>query len=303
MKKGFISELIKNKGLIINMKGKDDILKIRHNEIKKLFEKFGIILFKNFIIDPKKLTSFTDHYTQIYSPDALRRKIRFSNQNIRNVDSGNIRVDLHSESSFNPAWPEIIWFYCNNNTAKGGETIICDGLLLWQKLNLETKNFFQLNPIKYKLSIPIVKRINKTGKKIWPMNSLGVFNSFIDWDEGNLHLNQIRFAVQESRINNYLCFANHLIINYKDEPQIISRLMNNNKRIPKKFMNEIMKKSAENTLELKLEKNDFLMLDNKRFMHGRRAFTNKGVRDIVNIQTFKANFAYGETIRKYKLSI
>ena len=40
------------------------------------------------------------------------------------------------------------------------------------------------------------------------------------------------------------------------------------------------------------------MLDNKRFMHGRNAFTNKGIRDIVNIQTFSANFAYGETLRK-----
>ncbi len=40
------------------------------------------------------------------------------------------------------------------------------------------------------------------------------------------------------------------------------------------------------------------MLDNRRFMHGRRKFNFKEKRDILNIQTARANFAYGSTTRK-----
>ena len=50
--------------------------------------------------------------------------------------------------------------------------------------------------------------------------------------------------------------------------------------------------------ELQWKKYDLVMLDNKRFMHGRRKFNFKEKRDILNIQTSKANFAYGATTRK-----
>ena len=45
------------------------------------------------------------------------------------------------------------------------------------------------------------------------------------------------------------------------------------------------------------KKNDLIMLDNKRFMHGRRAYSKDEKREIVNIQTLKANFSYGFTTR------
>lgn len=292
-----LSEKIRDKGILIDINDNNEIFKIDKENIIQLFEKHGVILFKNFKLNPKKLTLFTDIFTSRYSSDALRREIRFDNKNIRNVDGGNLKIDLHSESSFNPAWPEIIWFYCNDNSAKGGETILCDGSKLWDKLSLDTKNYFQENLIKYKLRIPIIKKLKAKGRKNWPMNSHGVSNSFIDWDEGNLYLNQIRSAIVEGRNDNSLCFSNHLFINLKSEPQILSRRTNNDSNIPQKYFDEIQSCSKVTELNIKLDKNDLLMLDNKRFMHGRNAFSKSGKRDIVNIQTFKASFGYGATLR------
>ena len=40
------------------------------------------------------------------------------------------------------------------------------------------------------------------------------------------------------------------------------------------------------------------MIDNKRFMHGRKAFEKGDKRDLVVIQTSLANFGYGSTTRK-----
>ena len=79
--------------------------------IIQLFEKHGIILFRDFDLDGKDIKKFSDLFTINYSQDAQRRNCRFGNRNIRNVDYGFEQVDLHSEASFSPSWPELIWFF------------------------------------------------------------------------------------------------------------------------------------------------------------------------------------------------
>ena len=40
------------------------------------------------------------------------------------------------------------------------------------------------------------------------------------------------------------------------------------------------------------------MIDNRRFMHGRRAFQKGDKRDLLVVQSSSANFGYGSTTRK-----
>ena len=47
----------------------------------------------------------------------------------------------------------------------------------------------------------------------------------------------------------------------------------------------------------KVKEKDLMMIDNKRFMHGRRAFEKSEPRDLVIIQSAKASFGYGSTTR------
>jgi len=51
-------------------------------------------------------------------------------------------------------------------------------------------------------------------------------------------------------------------------------------------------------MNLNWEKNDLIMIDNKRFMHGRRAIVKDDPRDIVIIQSQYASFGYGYTTRR-----
>ena len=94
------------------------------------------MLEKKFNIKPEKLTDITDRFTETYAVDAIRRKVRFNKKPIRNVDEGVKEVLLHSEASFAPAWPELIWFYCNVPQQNGGATILCDGVKLWNVLSV-----------------------------------------------------------------------------------------------------------------------------------------------------------------------
>lgn len=60
----------------------------------------------------------------------------------------------------------------------------------------------------------------------------------------------------------------------------------------KKNVTLVENKSANLTFYHKWKINDIIMLDNKRFLHGRNSFSKKEKRKIINIQTLKANFPY-----------
>ena len=299
MKTDKISELFEEGGVIIHKSKKENIHDFQFNEIVGLFEKHGVILFRGFDLEPERITNFTDLYTERYSRDANRRKNRFKVKNIHDVDLGNDAHTLHSEASYSPALPEIIWFYCNQPPKKGGETILCDGIKLWMSISLEAKAFFQAQPLRFEIEVPTGIKKKGKGKQIWISNTVGT-SGHIDWDQGKILFTQLQYAVQPSRFGNSLSFSNHLLAELGKDPQLKNKsmMMANGGGIPKNYLEEIKIKSEKLTYNHIWLKNDLLMIDNRRFMHGRRAYSKGVKRDIVNIQTQRASFGYGTTTRK-----
>ena len=322
-----ISDKFFGGGLIINPSDSEDVRKLDYDTIVKLFEKNGIILFRDFNLKPEEITEITDLYTQRYAHDALRRASRMGQKLVRTVDydshdvllrahritqpdmvkkkDEDRKVDynnyeemsLHSESSYAPDYPEIIWFFCNEFFTNGrGCTTLCDGIKLWDNLSYETKNFFLLNPIRYKLKIPISEKKIGNGTKKWLINQQGAGDGLLDLSNGLLNITQIRFAVHPSRLPNKMCFSNHVL--YRDtDPNILEWGTIDGNKIPQNVLDEVKEKSKELTYDLDWKKNDFVMLDNKRFIHGRRAFKKSDKRDIMTVESSSANFGYGSTTR------
>ena len=293
-----VRNLFETIGAIISPASSRSLFELAPQKIITLFEEKGAILFRNFDIDSKNLRQFTDIFTESYSGDAYRRAQRFDSKVIRNVDGGAQAVLLHSEASFTPAWPELIWFLCIKPPCKAGSTIVCDGAAVYDALSQETKNFFLLNPIRYDLKIPIEKKIPGKPNHPWMFKVPGAGNAQINWEEGAVNVTQIRPAITEGRKGGMICFANHLIIEMDSEPQLVKRSLIDGMDIPSHIMSEIKKVSDSKTLEITWEAGDLLMLDNKRLMHGRRAFEPGDPRDIVIVQTNRASFGYGSTTRR-----
>ena len=236
-------------GIIISDESKQLKMQDLYHEVVPLFEENGVITFRDFNIKPEEITDITNKYTEKYSGEALRRSSQYGQRALHDVDQSGINsdgeivsggaVDFHSESSFSPTWPEIIWFYCSVPPKTSGNTILCDGIKLWKKLSIETKSFFLANPIRYQLEIPIAKERTGKGKRPWFLENIGTGDSYIDWDSGILHATQLRYAVHEGRSPKDLCFTNHLFVSLDSEPQLISRTMANGKEIPIKILEEI----------------------------------------------------------------
>ncbi len=266
-------------------------------KIIKIFEEKGMIIFRGFKINPKKLIEITDIFTSKYANDAQRRKNRMDQKQVHEVDYGNNEMALHSEASFSPNWPEIVWFFCNIPPPKNsGPTTFCDGIKLWDSLTIETKNFFLTNPLEYILEVPIGYKKKGAKKKKWLLNYNGAGDGILDLNKGILKMKQIRFATTESRLIHKLCFSNHVLYRNTD-PTIKKWGIFGQKKIPKKVMKNVKENSDKLIFDHNWKKFDLIMLDNKRFMHGRRKFNFKEKRDILNIQTSVANFAYGESVR------
>ena len=158
------------------------------------FKKFGCILFRGFNFKPQTYLKFTNYFSYSYANDALRREKTAFGEYVKGVDKGSEKMNLHSEASFSPSWPEIIWFYCKISPKTYGETTICDGIKLWEDLSFETQNFFLGNPIEYHLNIPInIKKENKP-TRVWQLNTVGTYDTYLDYSQGAIKTKQIRFA-------------------------------------------------------------------------------------------------------------
>ncbi len=263
---------------------------IEKERVISSFQKEGIIEFENLPWEKNEIQDFTDYFTEKYSSDAVRRSKKYEKTNINSVDAGSTKIPLHSEASFSYAYPEIIWFYCYENDEKGSPTTICDGAELWKNLEKSTKEFFLKNPITYTVAIDIPYKIKRKGQEKFFIEYPGVSDSLIDWELGKIMFNYSKFVINIDRKFDKIWFANHLLVGKDNEEQIKKITTNNNKYIPEDIMKEINLKSDELTYDYVWKKNRLLMLNNYKFMHGRRNFDSSSNREILNLQSLKTNF-------------
>jgi alpha-ketoglutarate-dependent taurine dioxygenase len=268
---------------------------LERDEIIRLFERHGVVLFRGFDLRPEDLTAATDRFTEAYSPDLATRAHRFGQPALRDVDKGSDEIGLHVEAGFASLSPEIIWFYCNTPSTTGGTTTLCDGIRLWQALGKDVQRSFLAQPVRYQFSFGFGEKKPGQGRAPWPMPTIGS-DGYVDRDEGTATLSVLRYAVHEARLKGKpLCFANFLL----PKSGMLTRTMADGSAIADDTMALIRAAAEATTFDHEWQAQDLVMVDNRRFMHGRRAFdATRDARDIMQIQTSSASFAYGATIRQ-----
>ena len=290
-----LSNKIEGGGCIITAYNNQKIIDLDKFTIINTFKDKGVILFRGFENIKNDILNFTDQFSHKYANDATRRENRFGSKKLNNVDPGNMEMPMHSEASYSPSWPEVIWFYCNIAPKKSGMTTLSDGVSIFKKLKASTKNFFLKNQILYDCVIPFSKGKNTQKKKIlkpWYIEMPGIYDCFIDFNNKEIYLKLKRYAVQliKSSETDLMAFSNHLQIVLSRDPQLKSIKLENGKKISSRIMDEVKKATDESTLDINWEDRDLIMINNKRFMHGRRKIQLNEKRDIINIQTLKTSF-------------
>jgi alpha-ketoglutarate-dependent taurine dioxygenase len=275
--------------LVVAKDSSQRIQSLEREEVIRLFEAHGVVLFRGFDLPADSLTGVTDPYTETYASDAVRRVERFGPRGeVREVDAGRQFLPLHSEASFGSVWPEIVWFYCSVPSSSGGYTTLCDGVRVWEGLSRKTQAYFVSQPVRYQIAFPTGSPQPGRGREPWPFMRMGVSGEW-DRDKGVFHLQVLRYAVNEAR-NRKLAFANHVLC---EDDQIEQMTMADGRAVPSEITAEIEAVEASLTFDVEWQARDLAMIDNRRFLHGRRASAEDDKRDVLQIQTLTASFAYG----------
>ena len=242
------------------------------------------------------MLEFSGAFTRRFANPDNRRRKRMGSKFLLEADywsdlNNRNSMGLHSEASFSSVWPEIVWFFCNKPSKKGGETTLCDGIQLWKILPAKLKLYFLKQPIKYSIEIqlPKIKKNKSRVKQNWITNTLGI-SGHVDWEKNKAYLEVLRYAIYKVENLDSYAFANHLLADNYNEPQIKNISMASGENIPNEYIKIIKEKSLEIVYEHHWKKFDALMIDNKRFMHGRKEFPKKSDRDILTIQTESSSF-------------
>ena len=223
-----------------------DLDSIDIDEIIAALKTEGAVYFKGFDVDVEEFEKFTNKFSDDYMDNtgsgsyrgAASSKTDGTLQNVAYVYGVNRQrtfgLPLHADRPYIKSQPELIWFMCNEPAETGGQTILCDGVKVYQGLSESARELFNKQRLKY---------IRHYKADEWPI----------------LFKTESRAEIEQ------YCKKNDMTCQFDEDGS----------KSPEAVLDEIKSVCEENTIEVPMQAQDFIMLDNTRLMHGRREFTGE----------------------------
>jgi len=294
-----------NLGVTIDGHDDPDITHLETDEVIDLFKSNGALLFTGFELDVDKFEDFTNRFSNDYMDHtgggSLRKVINADgdktilsvsysfNKNKSDFEENKQKVfplALHSDRSYTKSQPPLMWFYCVQPANENGETLLCDGVELYNQLSDKAKSFFKNNKINYIRSyadgewqlwantdsMDDVKQYCKDNNLVLTIN-----------DDNSITTQSIKSAVVKPRWTDHDAFVNSILLVLWQEDAVGTKRsivrMEDGSKIPDDILAEIKNVSERLTREVKWEPGQIVMVDNTRMLHGRRSFedTNREI--------------------------
>jgi alpha-ketoglutarate-dependent taurine dioxygenase len=269
--------------------------------IRSTLKESGAILFRDFNIDIFGFKEFTDFICGSFMTHmgvAVRgRFAEFGNDTtITEVTMGENDLALHGEMYHGPGTPEMIWFYCDVPAIEGGQTTLADASQLYNELSYETQEEFKRKKLKY---------IHCDPPQVWQpqygTNSIdevmtilkqsnGVHNVRCD-EKQNILYDYVVSAIGVSKYNSSNVFINNIFIGRNPANALKSEMMSNVSKSKKvidvvfeddspisdELLLDVFKTGSRISHNIEWKPKDFVVVDNTRLLHGRKAFKGKRV--------------------------
>jgi alpha-ketoglutarate-dependent taurine dioxygenase len=276
-------------------KAGDSLLSVDASLVRALYIEHGALLFRGFAWDVEVFRAVTDRFCSNYVwNDSGGRKIITADRRIQTVNLGVAPFPLHPELARLPWRPDVAWFGCVVAPREGGETLVCDGIRIVEGLADGLRRELGHRRLLYKremgpgelefwfgLAEPNDQMLAhpREGCPFKYSREAGkIFGSFT-----YPVLHKPMFS-EKRAFANFLLFARFGMRVY-DFP-----LFEDGSQIPDEICNEIKKVGDRLSTRVAWQKDDLLMIDNTRFMHGRNAIINADERLILT-QFGYLNFA------------
>jgi hypothetical protein len=265
----------------------DSLLLLDEKLIKEKFKARGVILFRGFDFDVDTFDIFTQRFcaSSVHNQSKGRDTIKAS-ANIQTVNLGTVPFALHPELARVPWKPDVCFFACGNPPSNGGETTICDGVQIVDKMPSKLLRRISSQRLLYK------KPISPSALVGW----FGTSNPSASLLKSPPHYSPFSFSVENNRIVslftppflhkpmfiNRLAFGSFLLFSRYTLNQRTFPTFADGSPVDDAITEQIKNISDKLTLAIKWQKGDVLMLDNTRFLHGRNEINDENERLILS---------------------
>jgi alpha-ketoglutarate-dependent taurine dioxygenase len=248
------------------------------NQIKTQLVEQGWVLLRHEHYDVTSFSELMNRLCQRLTYDPARENITHQSQK---VDAGTQAMGLHIENGTTPLPPDIIAFFSEKSAWRGSQTTLCDGHEVWKNMSDALKQkFAEPMTISRYLPKPIWQKYVATALNIENAEQVGQqeLQQFIQMIPGQrispahdggvyYHLNMP--MVRHDNLKGVPAFANTLLgpsYNY-EKPRFYFA---DGSEISPDLLAELAERCETRTSEIDWQDGDLVIIDNKRFMHGRR---------------------------------
>ncbi|MFB2879415.1 TauD/TfdA family dioxygenase [Floridanema aerugineum] len=208
-------------------------------------------------------------------------------------------ISMHNENAYSTSWPMKIWFCCLQPALQGGETLVADSRKVFQRIDPAVRQKFAEKKVMY---IRNYGDIDLSWQEVFQTNDRSDVEAYcrqagieFEWNGEKLRTSQVCQAIASHPKTGDQVWFNvaHIfhISNFAEDiqksllsvfqPEDMPRHACYGDRQPMEVstLNEIRAAYQAETIAIKWQKGDILMLDNMLVAHGRKPFT--GARQVV----------------------
>jgi len=273
---------------IVCSKTSQSILSLSSDEVLEQFRLCGLLLFRGFGVTYEEMREFSEKFSSKFVRDPARQIVGSFGDFIQMVDNGMDEVLPHCENAVSPFRPDIVWFCCGVPAAQDGETLFWDGIKIWEKLSELVKQLFISKKVKFRFLFPVDnwKLFFGLGTTIADvkqiLDNIPEVNYHFKEDE-SIYFEYTCSGVVKTKFDNQYAFANSIIIWHKEQDNYekttfdiqesdLIVFFEDGSLIPNAAIKEIKEVMDKLTGVISWQPGDIVMIDNSRFLHGRRAF-------------------------------
>jgi alpha-ketoglutarate-dependent taurine dioxygenase len=265
--------------------GEGSACSIADAELIAAYKRYGAILLRGFGMD---LAGFRDLTQRLCSGavfnESPSREVIDAEQNIQTVNIGVEAFPLHPELSREPWKPDICFFWCMQPPTRGGETTVCDGVEIVRQLPSSVRDQFAARQLRYRqIATPAECEYwlgSAEPDDAALANPAPACPYSFERINGKVLRSFFMPAFHKPMFTDELAFGNFLLFGRYLNGIRVFPTFENGELVSDQLLGQVREVTDRLETPVAWREGDVLILDNTRFMHGRRPVTDTAERRI-----------------------
>lgn len=259
------------------------------------YKRYGAVLLRGFEVDLGQFRDLTQSlcFGSVFN-ESPGRLVIDREQNIQTVNLGHEPFPLHPELSREPWKPDICFFWCIRAPSKGGETTVCDGVEIVRRLPPAVRDAFSKRRLRYQQPATAAECAYWLGSREPYATTLANPPAHCPYSFER-HYGQVQRyflmpALHKPMFSDEAAFGNFLFFGRYFNRQRTFPTFENGEPVSDDLLAEVKAVSDQVESPVAWQPGDIIILDNTRFMHGRRTILDPKERHIATYFGY-VNFA------------